>query len=775
MSILKCKMCGGELQFEEGMTVCECEYCGTKQTIPVLNDEKMARLYTRANRLRMASEFDKAYSIYESIVAEDDQVAEAYWGLILCKYGIEYVDDPATGKKIPTCHRSSFESVMEDPNFEMVMENADAVARSVYRDEAKAIEELRKGILEVSGKEEPYDIFICYKETAENGERTLDSVLAQDVYDHLTAKGYRVFFSRISLEDKLGVEYEPYIFAALNSAKVMLAFGTSYDYYNAVWVKNEWSRFLKLMEKDKGKYLIPCFKDIDAYDMPKEFARFQAQDMGKVGAIQDLLRGIEKLIGSREKNNQATQQVIVQQVSGGPNADALVKRGYDALEDGAFAEAKKLFDEVLNSNAESAEAYLGLFMAETKCKNKDSAKEKYVMGKYTDNRYWKRARQYAKDEIGNELEAWERAREDRLRKEEEERVRAQNEREEAERKRKEERNKKKEELKDIRAQIAEIKAGKYTPDAKDTEKLNGFKSKEEAAQKAWEQAKADLALMPQKAEITKLESEISKKRSTAASLGIFKGKEKKTLLEQAEVLEDTLKSKRREVESRTKEVDQLQKDYLTAQREAYQFVGEILDKAIGVLQTQEHSLWLEVVGECVVGATVRFGGDETGPIEWRVLDRVGNKALLLSEYRIKSLPYDKGNTDATWETCSLRKWLNETFLNTAFDSDEIGLIQSTIVTADKNPYYNTSPGNNTTDKVFLLSISEVNKYFKSASERRLKRKKSEGFEVLWWLRSPGADGRCAAAVNEKGSIEYNGNFTFADFSIRPAIWINLEP
>ena len=205
MSILKCKMCGGELQFEEGMTVCECEYCGTKQTIPVLNDEKMARLYTRANRLRMASEFDKAYSIYESIVAEDDQEAEAYWGLILCKYGIEYVDDPATGKKIPTCHRSSFESVMEDPNFEMVMESADAVARSVYRDEAKAIEELRRGILEVSGKEEPYDIFICYKETAENGERTLDSVLAQDVYDHLTAKGYRVFFSRISLEYKLGV------------------------------------------------------------------------------------------------------------------------------------------------------------------------------------------------------------------------------------------------------------------------------------------------------------------------------------------------------------------------------------------------------------------------------------------------------------------------------------------------------------------------------------------------------------------------------------------
>ena len=125
---------------------------------------------------------------------------------------------------------------MDDANFEMVMENADSVARSVYREQAKAIEEIRKGIIEVSSKEEPYDIFICYKETAENGERTLDSVLAQDIYDTLTDKGYRTFFARITLEDKLGMEYEPYIFAALNSAKIMLTIGTDYEYFNAVWV-----------------------------------------------------------------------------------------------------------------------------------------------------------------------------------------------------------------------------------------------------------------------------------------------------------------------------------------------------------------------------------------------------------------------------------------------------------------------------------------------------------------------------------------------------------
>ena len=229
-------MCGGDLNIIEGASTAECEFCGSIQTIPKVDDEKKLTLFARANRLRAACEFDKAAGIYEAIVADFPEEAEAYWGLVLCKYGIEYVDDPGTAKMIPTCHRSSFESVMEDSDFEQALENADSTARRVYRDEAKQIEEIRKGIIAVSANEEPYDIFICYKETAENGDRTLDSVLAQDVYDALTEKGYRVFFSHITLEDKLGVEYEPYIFAALNSAKIMLAFGTDYEYFNAVWV-----------------------------------------------------------------------------------------------------------------------------------------------------------------------------------------------------------------------------------------------------------------------------------------------------------------------------------------------------------------------------------------------------------------------------------------------------------------------------------------------------------------------------------------------------------
>ena len=400
MAVFKCKMCGGDLEILENATVCECEYCGTTQTVPVVDDEKKLSLFTRANKLRFNNEFDKAAGVYESIVADFPEEAEGYWGLVLCKYGIEYVDDPATGKKIPTCHRSSFDSVMDDSDFELVLENADAVSRKVYRDEAKAIEELRKSIVEVSSTEEPYDIFICYKETDENGDRTIDSEIAQDVYTALTEKGYRVFFSRITLEDKLGQEYEPYIFAALNSAKVMLAFGTDYEYYNAVWVKNEWSRFLKLIQKGEKKTLIPCYKNIDAYDMPKEFAKLQAQDMGKVGAIQDLVRGVEKLLPKNAESTTVKETVVV---NSGANAtvDSLLERVFMFLEDGDFSSANEYCEKVLDIDPKNALAYLGKLMADLEVKKKKDLVN--CKDPFDKNANYEKIVRFGDEELKNEL------------------------------------------------------------------------------------------------------------------------------------------------------------------------------------------------------------------------------------------------------------------------------------------------------------------------------------------------------------------------------------
>ena len=372
MAIIYCKACGGDLSIIEGTSTAKCDFCGRIQTIPKVDDEKKLTLFARANRLRSACEFDKAAGIYESIVADFPEEAEAYWGLVLCKYGIEYVDDPGTGNKVPTCHRSSYDSVMDDSNFEQAMENADIAAQKLYREEAKQIERIRKGILEVSSKEQPYDIFICYKETDPKGDRTLDSVLAQDLYSALTDKGYRVFFSRITLQGKLGDAYEPYIFAALNSAKVMLAVGTSYEYYNAVWVKNEWSRYLKICEADKSKHLIPCYKNLDPEDMPKEFNHLQGADLGKMGAVQDILFNMEKYIPLKKQTTTVIQEKVVVGGTAGNKIASLLDRGNMALEDGDWAKADSFFEDVLNNDSKNAQAYLGKTLATEKCRTIDA-------------------------------------------------------------------------------------------------------------------------------------------------------------------------------------------------------------------------------------------------------------------------------------------------------------------------------------------------------------------------------------------------------------------
>lgn len=365
MAVLKCKMCGGNLEVAENVTVCECEYCGTQQTLPKTHDEVITNLFNRANNLRSKCEFDKAQEIYEKIVSSDSEESEAYWGIILCKYGIEYVEDPATFKKIPTCHRTQLESVRTDADYAAAIEHADAVQKGVYEKEAEAIDKLQKDILAIVHNEKPFDVFICYKETDENGKRTSDSVIANDIYHQLTAEGFKVFYAAITLEDKLGQAYEPYIFAALNSAKVMLSIGTKPEYFTAVWVRNEWSRFLKLIKNDRSKLLIPCYKDMDAYDLPEEFSHLQAQDMSKIGFINDVIRGIKKVIVKDEPQAAPVQNVTVTQTASG-NVENLLKRGNLCLEDGKWEEADKFFEQVLNENAEEARAYLGKLLAELK-------------------------------------------------------------------------------------------------------------------------------------------------------------------------------------------------------------------------------------------------------------------------------------------------------------------------------------------------------------------------------------------------------------------------
>lgn len=407
MSVFKCKMCGGNLGPENGSGIAVCEYCGTQQTLSKSEDEIVKNLYNRANSLRLQCEFDRAEEIYEKILEIDQTEAEAHWGRVLCAYGIEYVEEPGTFKRIPTCHRTSYEAVTASADYLAAVEYGDAIQREIYKKEAEAIDKIQRSILDIVKKEEPFDVFICYKETEKDGNRTEDSVIAGAIYDQLSKEGFKVFFAAVTLENKLGEAYEPYIFAALHSARVMLAIGTKPEYLEAVWVKNEWSRYLKLMKADPDRLLIPCYRGMDAYELPEELSYLQAQDLSKIGAVQDLIRGIRKVVwadddkaGQRENGRKET--VVIQEAGG--TAKSLLKRAFLFLEDKDWDNADRYCEKVLDQEPENAMAYVGKLMAELRVPRQEGLVEVEIP--FEDHNNYRKAIRFADDELRAALQSY---------------------------------------------------------------------------------------------------------------------------------------------------------------------------------------------------------------------------------------------------------------------------------------------------------------------------------------------------------------------------------
>ena len=125
-------MCGGMNELREGETSRECTYCGMLTTFPRIDTEQREQLYNRAEHFRQANNFDKAANVYAAILDLDGEDPEAWWGQLISKYGIEYVEDPANHERIPTCHRVQFDSILADPDYRNALKYASETDRSIY-------------------------------------------------------------------------------------------------------------------------------------------------------------------------------------------------------------------------------------------------------------------------------------------------------------------------------------------------------------------------------------------------------------------------------------------------------------------------------------------------------------------------------------------------------------------------------------------------------------------------------------------------------------------
>lgn len=793
MAVFKCKMCGGQLEISENMSICECEYCGTQQTLPKSDDEQTLNLINRANHFRQQCEFDKAAQIYERLITQKENDSELYWSLVLCRYGIEYVDDPVTKKKIATCHRTQFKSILDDADYLSAISYADFMQKPVYEEEAKYIDTVQKGILEISNKEEPFDVFICYKESDEAGRRTPDSVLAQDLYYQLTREGFKVFFSRITLENKLGTAYEPYIFAALNSAKVMVVVGTKPEYYNAVWVKNEWSRYLMLMQEDRSRTIIPAYKDMDPYDLPDALSMFQAQDMSKLGFMQDLIHGINKIVKDEPVESQVIQQTLIQNV-GETNTEPLLKRARMFLEDEDWNSANEYCNRVLDINPECGQAYYYLLMAKLQVRTDQEFESMQSSEGIMEEAFYTKSYRFADDSLkakldelnqkiiynyaerqfhsavtnGEYLDAQTVYMTIRDYKDSEDKIKLceqnalQYRYDEA-----------------VRAMDRASTFETCKAVGRQFAALGDFKDSRQKAEEC--EQKAERAIEIQRKEkiynrerhagdssdIHILEAAIHNLEAISdykdATQIIKRCQGRIETIKEQELWEQNQRKKRKIKISVTLgflvliiicfvtvnvTVKIIMKNRYNGAVSAYES-GEYdtaYDKFAGLHGYKDSEIYINKMSyrNAELGDIVSFGD-----YEWYVIRKTDSICTLLCVDSVKTMQFDDG--DASWESCEIREWLNDDFYNSFSDEDKAIMALTNVETA----------GETTKDFIYLLDIveaDELNKTILGEVER-------------WWLRSPDGERKYAANVYD-GKIVYGYEESY--FSVRPVINIAFE-
>lgn len=348
---LNCRCCGGVLTVDSAM--CVCRYCGATNFISDTANKYINQL-NRANKLRQEKEYDNAIRIYDNILSENVATADILWLRTLCEYGIEYVPDPISNKYFPTLHRIKDESILNYHSYQDALQLCDDKQRAILETEAAEINRIQTDYLEIAKNEAPYDVFICYKETDEDTKTTTEDVqYCTKLYDILTNDGFKVFFARVTLQDKLSVDYEPYIFAALKSSSAMAVIGSKSEYFTATWVKNEWSRFLKLMETDSDKQMF--FACDDPEELPRAFSLKQAQLLSDPNAMENLAKNIERYLTEIIKTSNNGKGSLKRVGKG--EAEQMYENALKKANEGNYPAVLSIVDELITFYPKMPEAY----------------------------------------------------------------------------------------------------------------------------------------------------------------------------------------------------------------------------------------------------------------------------------------------------------------------------------------------------------------------------------------------------------------------------------
>ena len=564
-------------------------------------------------------------------------------------------------------------------------------------------------------------------------------------------------------------------------------------------MKNEWSRYLALIKSGAKKTLIPAYRDMDPYDLPEEFSHLQAQDMSRLGFMQDLIRGIKKIVKTDEPKPTTVRETVVQQAAQ-TNTAPLLRRAFMFLEDGNFSSADEYCEKVLDLEPENAQAYLGKLMAELHVKTREALQDQPEP--FDDRNNYQKAFRFGDEALKTKLSedtAFIRERNETAR------------------------------LTGIynsgtKAMNAASTESEYNSAAAIFQTIPGFKDADVLADRCLEQAES----CRKDAIYRNARSAMAEDTVPAYETAIkafcripgWKDADAQILACQRRIKEikakeeaDRLEAERKAEEARiaaekaAKErkrtiaiitpiiiaciafvivlttviipnrkynaaVALIEKgDVINAYESLVTLNGykDSTQRAKAIFdQYKTAKLKITPVGDIVYFGSYEQDNDTTNGkevIEWLVLSQDVDKILLVSKYALDCQPYNTSYEMISWKTCSLNKWLNETFLNAAFSAEEQNSIICTSFGA--LTYFNS-------DEAMKCAPT---KYAIAQGARTDNSYKTDGKATCWWWLRSGNGYKIYSAehVNIDGSIYYDGNaVSKVDIAVRPALWIDLS-
>ena len=764
MSVTKeCRLCGRILEFNAGMRLQTCPACGSQNECPQMEGLTLDN-FRQAIRLRNAREFDRAEKSYDLVLNADPDNAEALWGRVLCHYGAAPVFDG--GKTYYMIHRpDDLTPLQEQVDYKYACQLAPPELRAQIEIEGRYIDRAIQRIRELADTKPAYDVFLCHKCSRPEGGYTEDYKRANNLYMMLREQGYRVFFAPVEMERRAaGEDYEAMIYHALRSSRVMLVVCSNREYLLSKWVQAEWQRYLRMMRDDPGKRLIPLlYGGLDVYRLPTEFRNWNLQCINMEGDGNALvLQNVQRIVGVRQNVRTDIDYADRQDEPPPPPPP------------------RNHFGRMLTVLAVLAALVIGaayFILNPPFCTHSSTSRRQVGVSyeRYSDELHWvTEENALFCDFCGKKLQT---------------------------------------QTGDAYLEAHVFSGGACTKcDAKTTPTPEAcqhpwsdvdwndwqYAYYNEDEHQKWRTGEercgvCDAYLGPESEPVTREEHSYWGGKCRYCGVQVTPTP---TACPHANynvewndweysLYSDKLHTKWRSGDK-----------YCTS-CEAY--LGPTSNS-----QTEEHSYW---GGECRycgvkqsvalynkadfrVGATVKFGhyeqdgrtGNGKEPISWTVLDKSGDHVMLLACYALDAKAYKEGNTSVqvTWSASSLRTWLNNSFYYDAFSQDEQNAIRTTNVSTPRMPQYDTNPGPDTQDKVYLLSYQECQKYLNTwtvfptqyAINRDVLVRDDVGGTTFWWLRSTNIYGK-VSVMNSIGHL-YGSTTNDDRGGVRPVIWVDIS-